>query len=195
MRRLLLIFSIVILSFYSCKAQNDSKKVKFVIPKDSFILDSVSLIMKEKVFKVITLEKNELKNKDNVQHNSNPIIILEKEGKQFNKIMQNNKLVFKYDDNCPADGYGSIVAKNNYFTIEQISCAGFQFVNSYTTFKIDDTSGAINLHKYGEEYTDRSNPDKKIPSKTWSKKDFGEVKFENVSDQFLLKLRQSKPKK
>jgi hypothetical protein len=62
------------------------------------------------------------------------------------------------------------------------------FVNSYTTFKIDDKTNNIYLHKYSEEYSDRSDPDKEIPVKTWSTKDFGVVKFEVVTEDFLIKL-------
>jgi len=69
----------------------------------------------------------------------------------------------------------------------------FLFVNSYTTFKIDENTGNINLHKYGEEYTERSNPELKIPAKTWSIKDFGIVKFESVNEGFLIDLRNKKP--
>lgn len=77
--------------------------------------------------------------------------------------------------------------KNNYFTIEQVYCKGFLYVQSYTTFKIIDNDN-IFLHKYGEEYTDRSNPDKDIQSITKSEKDFGKVRFENVTEDFLIKL-------
>jgi hypothetical protein len=193
MKKLLLIFTFIF-SLYNCNGQDSAKKRTFKIPKDQFILDSASVSTKLNFFKVVVLEKSELKNKDNAQHNSNSIIILAKEKGKYFKRFQNNKLVFAYDDNCPADGYGSIAVKNNYFTVEQTFCVDFLFVNSYTTFKIDD-NGIINLHKYGEEYSDRSDPEKKIPSKIWTKKDFSVINFEEVTETFLLKLRLSKPKK
>lgn len=62
------------------------------------------------------------------------------------------------------------------------------YVQSYTTFKIN--KGKITLHKYGEEYTDRSNPEKDIPSLLKTEKDFGEISFENVTKDFLRNLRQ-----
>jgi len=166
-----------------------------VIPKGFYVLDSTIINLKNVEFKVVTLEKDEIKNNENVQHNSNPIIILQKKNNQYQKINDNYDIVFKYDDNCPADGYGGIVSKNNYFTVQQIFCMDFLFVNSYTTFKIDENTSNITLHKYGEEYTDRSNPDLKIPSKIWSIKDFGIVKFENVNEDFLNDLRNKKPLK
>lgn len=165
------------------------------IPKGFYVLDTTVINLKKNSFKILALEKDEIKNKDNAQHNSNPIIILQKKSNQYQKVNDNYNLIFKYDDNCPADGYGGIVSKNNYFTVQQIFCVDFLFVNSYTTFKIDENTGNINLHKYGEEYTDRSNTMLKIPSKTWSIKDFGIVKFESVNEGFLINLRNKKPSK
>jgi hypothetical protein len=177
-----------------------SKKEKIsnideIVPKGLYILDSTIINLKNSEFKILTLEKDEIKNKKNAQHNSNPIIILQKKNYQYQKVNDNYDIVFKYDDNCPADGYGGIVSKNNYFTVQQIFCVDFLFVNSYTTFKINESTGNINLHKYGEEYTDRSNPELKIPPKIWSVKDFGIVTFENVSETFVSNLRKKNPLK
>lgn len=81
-----------------------------------------------------------------------------------------------------------IKTKFPYFTIEQIFCADFMFVHSYSTFKIID-SHTILLHKYGETYTDRRNPDNDIPDKIWTANDFGTIHFEEVTMDFLIKLR------
>lgn len=159
------------------------------IPKGFYILDSTLINLKDIKYKILTLEKDEIKNKDNAQHNSNPIVVLEKKGNRYYKKNDNYNLVFKYDDNCLADGYGGIVSNNNYFTVQQTFCMDFMFVNSYATFKIDENSNEIYLHEYDEEYTDRINPDRKMPVKVWSIKDFGVVKFENVNETFLNKLR------
>jgi hypothetical protein len=177
-------------------SKNDiaQKKDEIIVPKGFYILDSTIINLKNVKYKILTLEKEKIRNKDNAQHNSNPIIILEKTTSDYRKINDNYNLVFKYDDNCPADGYGGIVSKYNYFTIQQIVCQDFLFVNSYTTFKIDENNNEIYLHKYGEEYTDRSNPDRKIPVKSWAKKDFGQVIFKNVTEDFLKKLRANNPK-
>ncbi|MBF7092078.1 hypothetical protein IUY40_11055 [Flavobacterium sp. ALJ2] len=165
------------------------EKQDISVPKGFYILDSTLINLNDVKYKILTLEKNEIKNKDNAQHNSNPIVILEKKDNGYYKKNDNYNLVYKYDDNCPADGYGGIVSKKNYFTVQQTFCMDFMFVNSYTTFKIDENSNKIYLHKYGEEYSDRSNPDRKKTLKVWSIKDFGVVKFENVNETFLNKLR------
>ena len=149
-----------------------------------YVLDSTNINTQKDVYKISVLEKIENKNKKNVQHNSNPIILY-KNGK---KIAQSNNLIHPYNDNCPADGFQRLVSKNNYFTIEQSYCKEFLFVSSYTTFKIDEKSGYILLHKYGEIYTDRSNPDQSISDKTWTEKDFGVIKFEYVTEELLSKL-------
>jgi hypothetical protein len=171
------------------KVDESEDKSKIIVPKGFYILDSTMISLKNIKYKILTLEKDEIKNKDNAQHNSNPIVILKRTNNGYYKIMDNYNLVFKYDDNCPADGYGGIVVKNNYFTVQQIFCMDFMFVNSYTTFKIDENTNNLYLHNYGEEYTDRSNPDKKISVKTWSTKDFGVVNFEDVTEAFLDELR------
>lgn len=178
--------------------QNSTNKISdkqtIALPKGFYILDSTMINLKTRNYKILTLEKEEIKNKDNAQHNSNPIVILEKTNNKYFEKSSNYDLVFKYDDNCPADGYGGIVSKNNYFTIQQIFCMDFLFVNSYTTFKVDENTNTIYLHKYGEEYTNRSNPDEKIPTRIWTTKDFGNVNFENVTENFLKGLRKNNPK-
>lgn len=176
------------------KSELDFDKVN-TITNDYYNLESILLNLKSNEYKVEVLERTDLKDKENVQHNSNPIIILQKQDKDFIRLKENAHLIFDYDDNCPADGFTRVVFKNEYFTIEQTFCSDFKFVNSYTTFRIDENTNEIYLHKYGEEYTDRSNPDKDIPSKIWTTKDFGEVKFEDVNEDFLKNLRQNEPKK
>ncbi|WP_445709997.1 hypothetical protein [Flavobacterium sp.] len=164
----------------------------YSLPSNMFIYDSIKAYSNQNEYNILVLEKESLKNKDNVQHNSNQIVILQKKEKDFIKIKENNRLVFQFNDNCPADGYGRLVAKNEYFTIEQSFCSDFMFVNSYTTFRF--LNDEIFLHKYSQEYSDRNNPDKDISNKTWTIKDFGEVKFEDVSEDFLISVIQNEPK-
>ncbi|MFZ0596475.1 MAG: hypothetical protein WAM46_05790 [Flavobacterium sp.] len=188
-----IIFDRMFQKYESSKQNKISDNEEFILPKGLFVLDSTIFDLKNQKYKILTLEKVAIKNKDNAQHNSNPIIVLREIDGEYYKLSDNYNLVFKYDDNCPADGYGGIVNKNNYFTIQQIFCMDFLFVNSYTTFKIEERTNDIYLHKYGEEYSDRSDPDKKIPTKIWTIKDFGVIKYENLTDSFLNELRQKKP--
>jgi hypothetical protein len=186
-----IIITFFFLSFLNCNGQNSSDKVnasKYSIPKNLYILDSVSIKSNNKLFKIIVLEKKQVK-KENPTHNSLEIVILEKIAKdKFILKTKNNNIVFKYEDNCPADGFISIVAKNLYFTIEQVYCKDFLFVNSYTTFKFDNKKSEFVLHKYGEVFTDRENPDKDIPTITKSTKDFGKILFNDVSQEIVTGL-------
>lgn len=154
---------------------NDTKK-------DYFVLASADVFENNTKYTISVLEKTENKNK--TQHTLNPVIIY-KDGKQ---LYENAHLIFSFDDDCPADGFQRIVSKNNFFTIEQVDCKDFLYAQSYTTFKIKN--GRITLHKYGEEYTDRSNPEKDINSLSKTEKDFGNISFENVTEDFLRNLRQ-----
>ncbi len=173
----------------------EKEKDSYDIPSNYYVYDSVLIQTEKSTYKVLSIEKK--KEKDNLagSHFSLPIIILKKNNFGYNNLFENSKIVFKYNDNCPADGYIGVVAKGFYFTVEQVFCSDLIFVRSFTTFKINEATNQVKLHKFGEVYTDRSNPDRKILDKIWTTKDFGEVKFENVTEDFLVKLRQTKPKK
>lgn len=191
---------ILICSFLitSCNGQNKKENLKLLnykVPIDSYVIDSTIINFNNKTFKIIALEKKKNKNIESSQHNSLPVIILEKNNNSYLTIVSNTKIFFAYNDNCPADGFQGIVGKSNYFTLEQTYCLDFKYVYSYTTFKIGKDSHDILLHKFSETYTSRSNTNQKIPDRIWTKKDFGEVKFENVTEDFLKGLRKNNPKK
>jgi len=154
----------------------------------TYILDSAKVQVAQHVeFTILVLEQ--LKNKDAQKHPGLPVVIQRKKNNSSYTIAKNTGLIFKNDDNCQIGEYSRVSVKNNYFTIEQVYCKGFMYVQSYCTFKIDQT-GNIFLHKYGEEYTDRSNPDRDIPSVTKSSKDFGRIRFEKVTEDLLMNLMQ-----
>lgn len=189
--KILLFFTImyfVILSFYA-----QSNKI-FTVPKGQYIFEEDSMKFFQKKYKILVLELESKKELDNVQHNSNPIIILSKNKDNFFKVSQNDKLIFSYNDNCPADGFQGIDVKNNYFTVKQTFCSDWMYVYSYTTFKIDKKSGVIFLYKYGDEYTDRRNPQNKIHPLVWTTSDFGLLKFEEISQDKINFIRQNLPK-
>ena len=186
-----ILFSIFVM--FSCKGQ-EKQTEPYKTPSDSYILDSFIINIKSSKFKIIVLEKNKNKNKD-IEHNSNLIIILKEHENNFFRIHSNSKLVFDDNTNCPNDGYNNIVTKNNYFTVEQNFCADFQFITAYITFKIDESTNEIFLHKYGQKHTDRSKPDRVIPDDIWTIKDFGKIKFEEFNERFMINLIQKRPKK
>lgn len=76
----------------------------------------------------------------------------------------------------------------NKILFKQIYCQDFLFVQSTTIFSFDK-DGNIILDKYIEKYTDRSNPDKKIPMMEWTKKQLPTKKFTEVDERFLLELK------
>jgi hypothetical protein len=101
------------------KKQNNLKVSNYKLPKDSYVIDSTILSLKNKTIKILAIEKNKNKNVETYQHNSLPVIILEKSNSTYLKISANEKVFFAYNDNCPADGFQGIVGKENYFTLEQ----------------------------------------------------------------------------
>lgn len=105
---------------------------------------------------------------------------------------ENHDLVFG-NSNCFSEGFEAIATKGNYFTIEQQLCDGHLLMFSYMTFVYRDNE--IYLHKYSHTYFDKADHDREIPQKTWTVKDFGTVKFEDVSHRFIINLYQNDPKK
>lgn len=106
---------------------------------------------------------------------------------------KNNSIIPQNKFNCATEGFNTIVFKDNYFTIENQICSDYIEISSYITFKV--VGRDIFLHKYGETYFDKADHEKQIPSKVWKSKNFGDVKFEKVTDAFLIKLSQTIPKK
>lgn len=107
--------------------------------------------------------------------------------------LKNDFIIPENKFNCATEGFNTIAFQENYFTIENQLCSDYIEISSYITFKIVDQN--IFLHKYGETYFDKEEHNKKIPPKVWTIKDFGEVKFENVTENFLVKLSQIKSRK
>lgn len=137
----------------------------------------------------IQIFKNE-NGKDDFEklHFELPIKLLLSDNKGSFTEKKNTKLIFSNNGNCTSEGFSNVVTKDSYFTVELQFCYDYNvLVSAFITFKVDQNE--IWLHKYGEEYFDKSNHDKKIPAKVWTQKDFGKIKFENVDGNFLLKLK------
>lgn len=110
----------------------------------------------------------------------------------FETWYENNHIIPKNSFNCATEGFNTVVFKDNYFTIENQVCSDYIEISSYITFKVIGNN--IVLHKYGERYFDKADHEKQIPSKIWGIKDFQNVNFDEVTDDFLVKLSQVKPK-
>lgn len=145
-----------------------------------YIFDKTSFMQNKIKYNLFILEKNI--NKHSSAH-YNLIIMLHYK----NKNLINRELFFEYDDNCPADGYGGIYIHNKKIKLKQIFCQDFFFVNSTVTFS-PNKNGDLILDSYTEQYTDRSNPNKKFPIKKWTKKQFGLINFMEVKRELFLKL-------
>lgn len=164
---------------------NDIKALKvnkYKHPKGFTILDSAQVKFKDRVLKVIVIQKKEKNNSNFGQ----TVSILENTKDGFNLINTNENLISKLEENCNAQGFARLVAKDNYFTIEKSFCRENLLIFSYATFKILETE--IVLHKYGEKYSDISNPEKAMYDKIWTPKTFGVIKFEAFNDEVLKKI-------
>lgn len=144
--------------------------------------------------KIIVYKSLKYTDKFDQEHYKLPIEIFLGTSSGFKSWKKNNDIIFSKDESCSTEGFSRISLKDSYFTIESQICYDYNIsVNIYTTFKV--INNEIILHKYGEEYFDKANHENKIPTKIWTTKDFGNLKFEDVSEKLLLKLRQYKPKK
>ncbi len=105
-------------------------------------------------------------------------------GKNSFALWAENKLLLNgLGDNCPADGYQRMIAKPPYFTVEQVVCAGFKFASQFVTFKYNKATKQVLLHKWGEQYTDRSDPEKPLADFIHTPADFGSILFEEASPE------------
>jgi hypothetical protein len=102
-------------------------------------------------------------------------------------VARNSKLIRREDEDqsCPSDGFERMVAKGDYFTIEQQTCGGWFFIKEYITFRYVRASGKIVLHKYGRVATDRRDPNKEIPAEQYTAKQLGQRSFAQVTKASL----------
>lgn len=174
-----IILTVIFLIISSCV--NAGKIDMEIKPQQGYyIFDKISFIRNKIKYDLFILEKNI--NKHASAHYDLIVILRYK-----NNTLINKELFFEYDDNCPADGYGGIYIHNKKIKLKQIFCQDFFFVNSTVTFS-PDKNGDLILDSYTEQYTDRSNPNKKIPIKKWTKKQFGLINFIEVKRELFLKL-------
>lgn len=140
--------------------------------------------------KIEVYKNTSLKDKFDQEHFSLPVKIFKGTESGFKLWKENNSLVYSPDNTCVSEGFSTVVVKDNYFTIEAQTCYDYNVVvDGFITFKVENNE--IYLYKYGEEYFDKSNHDKAIPSKVWTQKKFSKVNFQDVNESFLRKLKNS----
>lgn len=138
--------------------------------------------------KIILFKNPDLKNKFDSRHFGLPMKIMKGTKDGFEEWKTNNKIIYSLQNNCVSEGFDNIVYRDNFFTIESQTCYDYNIlVHGYITFKV--AGDKIYLHQYGEEYFDKANHDKEIPTQIWTPKDFGRVNFEEVNEGFLVQLR------
>lgn len=116
---------------------------------------------------------------------NSPVCILLNKGNNDYLVYKNLDIIYTTISNCPSDGFQNLVVKDNFFTIEQNTCGGWYLIDEYTTFKYDRNTNQIVLHKFGQSFSDRKNPDKEIPDIILSNKNFGTVLFENFNSKTI----------
>ncbi len=109
-----------------------------------------------------------------------------------NRVWNSNSIVKIAKTESPYSAFEKLVFNRNYFTIEQFGIEGDFITYEYITFKNVDKE--FYLYKYGVDYTNKRNLDDDIPTKIWTTNDFGEIKFEDVTEELLTKVKQSNPK-
>ena len=105
-------------------------------------------------------------------------------------VAQNDHLIRQLDDNgnCPSEGFRTVAVKGNFFTIEQQNCGGWFFIDEYLTFRYVPATGKIQLHKFGQSFIDRRDPNKELPDKVLTEKQFGRRYFDQVDTEALYSL-------
>ncbi|KIC03672.1 hypothetical protein OA88_02675 [Flavobacterium sp. JRM] len=111
--------------------------------------------------------------------------------KNGQKTFESNNIIRLANENSPYSAFEKIVFKNNFFTIEQHGDINDYSIYEYITFKYENK--LFYLHKYSIEFTSKIDPNENIPSKNWTKKDFGAIKLEDLTVTFLENLRNKEP--
>ena len=123
---------------------------------------------------------------DNIELMDSPVLVLINDGNNKFVYFKNLNIIQTSNTTCPSDGFGNIVVKDNYFTVEQNTCGGWYFADEYITFKYDLETKQIIFHKFSQSLTDRNNPEKEIPESSITSKNFGNIKFENFNREIVL---------
>lgn len=138
--------------------------------------------------------KNETtKNSDQIQNGPLFQILKGNANGTFSVWISNENLI-RIDNSCPATGYNKVVVKGTVFTIESDVCAGWRYVHQYITFKYDAKMDKIKFYRYGETYTDRTDPNKDIPAINFNLTSIKDLTFNEVTDDLIDQVRQKRPR-
>lgn len=185
----LIILFLLSISTFSCQNTRLEKLIKEVknSKQNEYILE------KEKICDLNNDKKNDAilvyrsKNPDKeIETFDAPIVLIVSSNNDYVR-KENPNIIYSFiPDNMVLDN--NLVIKNNYFTIEQTTGGGNNKEKKYITFKFDIINKAIILHKYSIEtiYPGKNGMLKK--NQNFSTKDFGIIKFENITEDFFTKL-------
>ena len=130
--------------------------------------------------------KNQTSNNDSSILIDSPVLVLINQGNNKFSISKNVNIIQTANYSCPSDGFGNIVVKDNYFTVEQNTCGGWYFADEYITFKYVMETKKIILQKFSQVFTDRKDPNREIPESTATSKNFGPIQFESFNRETIL---------
>lgn len=130
--------------------------------------------------------KNKTSNNDSSILIDSPILVLINQGNNKFSLSKNVNIIQTANSNCPSDGFGNIVVKDNYFTVEQNSCGGWYFADEYITFKYIMETKQIVLQKFSQVFTDRKDPNREIPDLIANSKNFGTLEFDNFNREMII---------
>lgn len=151
------------------------KNIKCDLNKDK--LEDIILVFEPK-------NQSSSNNSDTVM--DSPVLVMINQGNNKFSVSKNLNIIQTINSNCPSDGFGNIVLKDNYFTIEQNICGGWYLADEYITFKYDLEKKELILHKFSQSLTDRKNPEKEIPELNLTNKKFGNIYFEGFNRETIL---------
>jgi hypothetical protein len=168
-----------------------------IIPSGFYVLDSAlcDLNHDKHPDKILVLENKKVKGVENHQQYGVRFYVLKGNADKCFSLWDKNNSLLIPDDKCAADGYQKLVVKGAYFSIESSICSDWLYVHQVITFKYDVKSKMIVWHRYGESFTDRTNPDRNIPDAVYYVGSLKLVPFNQVTDYAINKLRQQKRKK
>lgn len=151
------------------------KEIKCDLNKDG--LEDAILIFEPKTVRIMESDSPLLMD--------SPLYVLINKGENSYYSINNNNIIYTASYNCPSDGVKKIISKDNYFTIEQVTCDEFgRIQNDNITFVYDNVINKLRLGKFKRSLYERSDGSEFLPISVFLfPKDFGIVDFENYNSK------------